>query len=149
MSEPSPASKAKAEARKAKRLMLAAAYKAKTMHEALTCYLSIFDHSYSVRNSELLKLQGCPAGRCGGFQQWRNVGRVVRKGQTGYDIMVPLKPKTVAAKPETAAATKTETEEKTPDIYFTWCAVFHENQTEPLTVGETQAAIPQTEPLPF
>lgn len=131
----SAAQTAKAEARKAKRLMLAAAYKAKTQTEVLTCYLSIFDHQYSSRNSVLLKLQGCPPGRCGGYQQWRQVGRTVKKGEAGYDIMVPMRTKSVASQPETLNQEKNQTNQETLEVFFTWCAIFHENQTEALSLA--------------
>ncbi len=63
----------------------------------------------------------------GGFQQWKKAGRIVRKGEHGFLIFVPLK-------------TKQENSEIIPDdedVHFFTATVFDISQTEVIAQSET------------
>ncbi len=52
--------------------------------------LSNLEEPYSARNSLLIKLQNPDASICAGFQEWKKQGRMVRKGEKGSLILVPM-----------------------------------------------------------
>ena len=123
MKDLTPEQKEKMEERKKKRVEMYAAIKnAPEPEKPITGYVSVEGHEYSGRNQMFLAWQGCEFGKLGGFQQWRKLGRRVKKGSKGYDIMMPLKK---AHKDEEGR--KVENEE---DVFFTWAVLFHESQTE-------------------
>src|SRR3984893_12918738 len=60
--------------------------------ETLTAYLktmSLFS-KYSLNNLFLIVSQRPDARRVAGYQTWRKLGRYVRKGEKGIDIIAPL-----------------------------------------------------------
>lgn len=74
----------------------------------------------SLRNQCLVAMQGCRSTIVGGFQQWRRVGRIVRKGQHGFSIWIP-------------SATKDEETGK-DDLRFFLGTVFGIDQTDEIEV---------------
>ena len=93
--------------------------------EALTAYLktmALFS-KYSLNNLFLIARQRPDARRVAGYQNWRKLGRFVRKGETGIAIIAPL----VRRKP------KEETEATENERFiagFKVAHVFSEEQTE-------------------
>lgn len=116
------AQQAKADARKAKRkAMMENLRNAGKINETENGYISITGKSYSPRNQMFLAMQNVPAGQLAGFRQWLTVGRAVKKGETGADIMIPI------------TNTKDDADEAEEDnTYFTWTSLFHYTQTEEL-----------------
>ena len=53
-------------------------------------YTTIEGRSLSLHNQLMIAGQGCRSAVVGGFHQWRKAGRVVRKGEHGYAIWIPL-----------------------------------------------------------
>ncbi len=47
-------------------------------------------HSYSVNNCILIAMQMPHASRCAGFHKWKELGRSVKKGEKGIQILVPM-----------------------------------------------------------
>lgn len=81
----------------------------------------------SPKNTYLVLNQLKTATIVGGYDQWKNAGRFVRKGAKSLGIWVPLKPRTSAATPA-----PNPDEEKKPAFRFTFASVFDISQTEPV-----------------
>ena len=83
-------------------------------------------HKYSAMNAMLIWAQKPNATMVAGFNQWKEKGRVVKKGEKGISIRGFAKKKVVKENKETG-----EEEEKTFG-YFPIVTVFDISQTEPL-----------------
>lgn len=75
--------------------------------------------SYSVRNSVLIYCQNPGASLCYGYQQWKKLGRWVKKGERGIKILAPCKGKRTKAD---------GTDEEY--VYFRTVTVFDVSQTD-------------------
>ena len=84
-------------------------------------------HTPSVRNCAFLCLQsqGRPLSIIGGFRQWEAAGRRVRRGETGYKILVPSQFTRVD---DTSGAT-------IDGLYFRFATVFDISQTDEIEGG--------------
>ena len=51
---------------------------------------TIEGHALSLKNSLLLIMQRAQVSVVGGFQQWRQAGRVVRKGEKALALWIPV-----------------------------------------------------------
>lgn len=78
-------------------------------------------YEYSAFNQCLIAFQEGRAGLYAGFNQWKAVGRIVKKGEHGFTICRPIN-----GKPEPDANDDEET------TRFAWITIFHESQTEPI-----------------
>ena len=60
--------------------------------DALVRYLETASrfHTYSFRNQCLIAAQCPTATRVAGYQAWRQLGRWVRRGETGIAILAPI-----------------------------------------------------------
>lgn len=74
---------------------------------------------FSFRNVCLILGQKQDALECAGFNDWKKVGRSVRKGEKGIAILVPM-------------TRKAKGDEDEDPIWFTWRYVFDISQTEPI-----------------
>ena len=84
---------------------------------------TIAGHALSVHNQLMIMYQGCKATVVGGFNQWRKAGRMVRKGEHGYSIWVPIgAPKLEEGKAQTADG---------GDLHFALASIFGIDQTAP------------------
>lgn len=82
-------------------------------------------HTFSVTNQMLIALQFEAATICGGFNQWKALGRQVKKGEHGIAIWIPLKKKEDPNKlPSEISAADLE------DLHFSMAYVFDISQTE-------------------
>jgi len=89
-------------------------------------------HVLSLHNQCLLAVQ-CPhVTVVGGFRQWREQGRTVRRGEHGHMIWVPV---TYGEKngDDTPQPSEIDGEEKKTGVRFLIGTVFDISQTEPLT----------------
>ena len=94
-------------------------------------------HVFSLCNQMLLAMQ-CPSATIvGGFRQWREQGRTVRRGEHGHMIWVPL---TYGEKngDDTPQPSEIDGEEKKTGVRFLIGTVFDVSQTEAL--GESEVA---------
>lgn len=85
--------------------------------------VTVDGHPLSMCNTILASMQHPGLTLVGGFQQWRKVGRMVRKGEHGMMIWVP--------------STKRTTDDATvsdDDIHFFTGTVFDVSQTEDIAV---------------
>lgn len=80
--------------------------------------VSVLRKEYSIFNQCFLAAQEAPAGVFGGYQQWRSLGRKVKKGEHGYSIVFPMQKK---------EEDQRGLEEKPR---FSCATVFHFDQTE-------------------
>ena len=95
--------------------------------------VTIEGHRLSMHNAVMVALQRQGVSIVGGFRQWRQAGRIVRKGEHGQAIWVPIgdgKPKEDAE--QDADAEQTE-ERQRPR--FMLATVFDIGQTKPLEVA--------------
>jgi len=51
---------------------------------------TIEGHALSLKNAMLLMMQRAQVSVVGGFQQWRQAGRVVRKGEKALALWIPV-----------------------------------------------------------
>jgi hypothetical protein len=84
-------------------------------------------HQFSPTNQMLIAYQFDGATICAGFQQWRKLGRMVRKGEHGIAIWIPC---TKKADPNKQPG---ETSADELDLYFTMSHIFDVSQTEEMT----------------
>ncbi|MCB0744598.1 MAG: hypothetical protein KDC52_10615 [Ignavibacteriae bacterium] len=75
---------------------------------------------YSQRNQKLISLQLSKATICGGFKQWQNQGRKVKKGEHGALILFPV------------GIDKDANDDDEPTNFFS-AVVFDISQTEEVT----------------
>jgi antirestriction protein ArdC len=96
--------------------------------EVLTNYLSAMARfrTYSFHNSMLIFFQNPSATRVAGFNTWKKLGRSVKKGQHGIQIMAPCirNKKSEEAAPVAADAIRRDS------MYFRPVYVFSEEQTD-------------------
>jgi len=90
-------------------------------------YVSPVGYQYSMRNCAMLFVQEVPTGVVAGFQQWKKVGRSVKKGEHGALILFPI---TKKAKEDENRPTDTSISAKDLEVHFSTTTVFHFNQTE-------------------
>lgn len=84
---------------------------------------TIEGRNLSVFNSCLLAAQCPQATVVGGFRQWKNAGRAVRKGEHGHAIWIPTKTRADQAAEKDAG-----------ELQFMLGTVFDVSQTEEITV---------------
>jgi hypothetical protein len=94
---------------------LADAYSAGTDELTLRKTHPTLINRYSFRNVCLILSQNSDAIECAGFNDWKKVGRSVKKGEKGLAILVPMSRKN---------------DEGDDDLWFTWRYVFDMSQTE-------------------
>ncbi len=124
-------------------------------------YLAVMGrfHHYSTRNQMLITLQCPKATRVAGLKRWNELGRKVKKGEKGIDILAPslAKVELEVKDPETGEI-YTEKQERLVGFHPT--VVFDLNQTEgePLPepyrvegqiTGETLASVEKACPYPL
>ncbi|KKN84799.1 hypothetical protein LCGC14_0286120, partial [marine sediment metagenome] len=80
-------------------------------------------HKYSIRNTMLIWMQRPDASKVAGFHTWLNMGRAVKKGEKGIQILAPLPYRKVEETEDGEEAT-IET------VYFRPVHVFDVSQTE-------------------
>ena len=120
---------AKRAARKAERLKLSA-----KIREALKSgdipsgYVSQAGYVYSAWNAWGLSLQNAPRGIYGTFNQWKDAGRMVRKGEHGYSIAS-------VSRDEDAGYVETANGKSQTRATFRSYTVFEEGQTEIINQG--------------
>lgn len=116
--------------------------------------MSVF-HDYSPRNVALIFIQNPTATYVAGFEEWKKLGRHVRRGETGISIFVPTKTTVKMEKPilddnddpvfGDDSSPKTEKVEKIR-FRFSPVTVFDISQTDgeplPALCKELQGAIP-------
>lgn len=130
--QPTPEQKEKAEARRAHLRELAERVAAMTDEEkaalldkvgtVLTCE----GHPLSPKNSLLLAYQAEHVSMVGGYNQWINAGRQVRKGETSLGIWIPKEQKPDANRPEGMIS------EQDLRPFFIFGSVFDITQTDPI-----------------
>ncbi|MDP2729708.1 MAG: ArdC family protein [Dehalococcoidales bacterium] len=81
-------------------------------------------HEYSLGNQILIAMQKPEATRVAGFQTWKNLGRFVKKGESGIAILAPIMPR--------KQKNEDEEDEESPlsPVYFKVVHVFDVSQTE-------------------
>lgn len=72
-------------------------------------------HTYSWGNTMLIQLQKPEATRVAGYKTWTQVGRQVRKGETGITILAPVVRKSAPKEPEAAKSTIAQPEQVCPE----------------------------------
>jgi len=72
-------------------------------------------HTYSWGNTMLIQLQKPEATRVAGYKTWTQVGRQVRKGETGITILAPVVRKSAPKEPEAAKSTIAQPEQASPE----------------------------------
>jgi hypothetical protein len=91
-------------------------------------------HSLSLKNNALLDLQaegiGLTVSVVGGFSQWLDKGRVVKKGERAFCIMAPSSGK---AKDKAGKVRLAEDGSELTKTYFKLVSVFDISQTEVVT----------------
>ena len=93
-----------------------------------TGYVSMKGHVYSAWNAWGLSLSGAPKGIYGTFKQWKDAGRMVRKGEHGHSIAF-------VSRDDDAGYTETDGEKTTTRATFKAYTVFEEGQTEIINQG--------------
>lgn len=101
-------------------------------------------HRYSLNNQILIAVQKPDATMVAGFQKWKSLGRSVKKGEKGIQILMPimLKDKNVDVKErvEDAELEEKETQQR-PRIWFKPTYVFDISQTEGKPLPEIRSEI--------
>jgi len=72
-------------------------------------------HSYSWGNTMLIQLQKPEATKVAGYKTWTQVGRQVRRGETGITILAPVVRNSVPKEPEVATSTIAQPEQASPE----------------------------------
>ena len=130
MKEPTAEQKAKAQARREKMRAISKKISDMTDDERLAFartvqVVTIDGRTLSPHNQCMLAFQNPAVTVVGGFQQWRKAGRMVRKGEHGLAIWIP-----VGAKVENQ---ETGDKETAAVDYFTLATVFDVAQTDERT----------------
>jgi len=81
-------------------------------------------HDYSLGNQILIAMQKPEATRVAGFQTWKNLGRFVKKGESGIAILAPIMP------PKQKKEDEEDEESPLSPVYFKVVHVFDVSQTE-------------------
>ncbi|KKK62884.1 hypothetical protein LCGC14_2999870, partial [marine sediment metagenome] len=87
-------------------------------------------HNYSLGNIMLITLQKPEASRVAGFNAWRNLGRNVRKGEHGIQILAPCFPPKEKKENTDDADDDEETRPAPVPVFFRVVHVFDVSQTE-------------------
>jgi len=106
-------------------------------------------HSYSWGNTNLIALQMPQATKVAGYKTWAQVGRQVRKGETGITILAPVVRRSASKEPEASGTTTVQSEQASPEpnsdrlvrriVAFLPVTVFDLSQTD----GEALAEPPR------
>jgi len=90
-------------------------------------------HDYSIGNLILIMIQKPNATRVAGFKTWKDLGRWVKKGESGIAILAPcFPPKGLKSKTQKAEKEEEEPEERieVSPVYFKVVHIFDISQTE-------------------
>jgi hypothetical protein len=71
-------------------------------------------HTYSWGNTMLIQLQRPEATKVAGYKTWTQVGRQVRRGETGITILAPVVRKSAPKEPEATKSTIAQPEQASP-----------------------------------
>lgn len=95
---------------------------------------------YSPRNAQLIAMQSPDATEVHGYQDWKNFGRQVKRGETGIQILAPAGTYEVEDKDQAPikVAGEDESEDKETRMRFRVAYVFDIAQTEPVSAPATQ-----------
>ncbi len=106
-------------------------------------------HTYSWGNTMLIQLQKPEATKVAGYKTWTQVGRQVRKGETGITILAPVVRKSAHKEPEATKSTLAQPDQASPEpnsdrpvrrvLAFLPVTVFDVSQTD----GDPLAEPPQ------
>ncbi|MEP7194221.1 MAG: ArdC-like ssDNA-binding domain-containing protein [Actinomycetota bacterium] len=72
-------------------------------------------HTYSWGNTMLIQMQKPEATRVAGYKTWSQVGRQVRKGETGITILAPVVRKSAPKEPGATKSTIAQPEQASPE----------------------------------
>jgi len=72
-------------------------------------------HTYSWGNTMLIQLQKPEATKVAGYKTWTQVGRQVRKGETGITILAPVVRNSAPKEPEATKSTIAQPEQASPE----------------------------------
>src|SRR5674476_397137 len=72
-------------------------------------------HTYSWGNTMLIQLQKPEATKVAGYKTWSQVGRQVRKGETGITILAPVVRNSAPKEPEATKSTIAQPEQASPE----------------------------------
>jgi antirestriction protein ArdC len=97
-------------------------------------------HRYSLHNTMLIALQRPDASHVAGFRRWRELGRCVRRGETGIRILAP-----VTSRRREADDSDEGNERRL--VGFRLAAVFDVSQTDPLEGVEPAPLEPPLAPI--
>ncbi len=98
----------------------------------MLCLVNTRGHRLSPLNSCMIAEQMPSATMVGGFRQWLEMGRVVKKGEHGMMIRVPMQKKKDANAPKKPG--------EQDQMWFAIGNVFDVSQTEPLPEGQAVVA---------
>jgi antirestriction protein ArdC len=102
-------------------------------------------HRYSFRNTLLIALQFPEATRVAGFHAWIDLGRGVRKGETGIRIFAPVTSHCRTDEPEQPGEESQNQERRV--VGFRVACVFDVSQTDPLPNVEPAPLEPPSQPV--
>lgn len=137
--QPTPAQKQAAEERRAAFRSLAGKIAAMTPEERASfaarvpAIVTIDGHVISQHNQCLLISQRDGVTMIGGFQQWKQAGRIVCKGEHGLGLFAPKSPKADPNKQRPGEISSKDLD----SVHFIMVTVFDVSQTRPLGEGET------------
>src|SRR5476649_1278003 len=72
-------------------------------------------HSYSWGNTHLIAMQKPEATKVAGYKTWAQVGRQVRKGETGIAILAPVVRRSAPKEPEATKSTNAQSDQTSPE----------------------------------
>ena len=107
-------------------------------------------HRWSVRNRFITLIEGHDDAR--GFRQWQEVGRFVKKGETGFFILSPIVPSEKRRREEAAAQGITlpaDDDQPRRPAGFRYTAVFGYHQTDGAPIAEYEERRRKVETLPL
>jgi len=87
-------------------------------------------HSYSVNNQLLILFQFPTATRVAGYRTWQSLGRQVKRGSKGINILAPRPFERAVEDKDGSSESSTGTQEVVRGIYFKTVSVFDISQTE-------------------
>ncbi len=73
-------------------------------------------HSYSWGNTMLIQLQNPDATKVAGYKLWAQMGRQVRKGETGIAILAPVVRRSAPRELEATGSTASKSDQTSPEI---------------------------------
>jgi antirestriction protein ArdC len=72
-------------------------------------------HSYSWGNTMMIAMQKPEATKVAGYKLWAQVGRQVRKGETGITILAPVVRRSAPKEPQTTGSTTSRSDQTSPE----------------------------------